>query len=101
MIKLTDEHGNATYISPDNVTAIAIRDQITNVWTCDSGRPMTVKETPEEVTRKILEYKLAMVRYKESQHETVKHHGDPIYLFECAEDALRNLAGLEDSGHDQ
>lgn len=57
---------------------------------------ISVTECPEEVTRKILEYKLAMLRYNAAQVESVKKHSDPHYLSNVDEYNLLEIAGLEE-----
>lgn len=75
MIKLNGFDGNPIYISPENVTAVVVED-------CDktvirhSGEAHVVDASPEEVVRKIMEYKTAIIRYASDYEDgsAVKQH---------------------------
>lgn len=98
MIKLTDVQDNAVYINPDRVIGIHLRDDV-GTRVNYGGESYVVRESPEEVARKVLEWRLAMERYKVSYgidiitpNETPESYKDEGYL--------RRLAGLEEPNHD-
>lgn len=90
MIKLTNdasgEAGNPLYIAPENITAIRPWDGTTRVDR--GGAHYFVAESPEEVARKILEYKSG-VRH----HQAAINNGD-LDLAVMHEQSLMDLAGL-------
>ncbi len=66
MIKLTQPNGDYITINPDLVTSVRPGERPEYTIVVSNGEGNVVQESWEEVTRKILEYKLAMVRYGES-----------------------------------
>lgn len=90
MIRLTDQNGKAVYISADSIVAVYDGGMATSI---DIGAEevYSVKESPSEVARKVLEYKLLMENYR-------SYIG--IDRSKCNDYAreLRKLAGLEDTG---
>jgi len=104
MIKLTNARtGSYIWINPDKVVDLgetALSGQTATFITTVNSKENDefnnlVLESPEEVTRKILEYKLAMVRYAACQNEFKYDIG----YAERTE--IERLAGLEEAGHDQ
>lgn len=87
MIRLTDQDGNAIHIAPDNIIATYDGGGWTGV---DIGREevYSVTESPEEVVRKVLEYKLAMARHNAALYTNRKEAALENYA------VIRNLAGL-------
>ena len=98
MIKLTNyENGKAVYIQPDYIKCIYSGLHATNVNIAED-EVYVVTESPEQVTRKILEYKLAMVRYVALSHawatnQALEKHGESTLQ------ELFAFSGLEE-GHD-
>lgn len=95
MIKLTMIEGDAVYLSPERITGVYCGGQATSV-SIGGEEAFSVTESPEEVAQKVLEYKLAMERYKTGYAEALKNQGDPQWIFENAELILSSLAGLEE-----
>lgn len=93
MIRLTGTNGTEIYINPDKIISFNEDDGDTFI---DYGYDRyIVKEPAIEVARKVLEWRLAMERYKVSYgidiitpNETPESYKDECYL--------RRLAGLED-----
>ncbi|BBI32464.1 hypothetical protein [Cohnella abietis] len=105
MIKLIEVSGeDRKFKTPIWIPAdVVVRDngggtaqlKITNIpgW-------ITVAESPEEVTRKILEFKLAMVRYEASSYAAYEHIATEELVHPYAPPLdqvliLKGLAGLE------
>lgn len=61
MIKLTKTNGKLVYIVPENVTDVSEQEN-GETLICQTDGYTTVTDSIEEVVRKIMEYKLAMVR---------------------------------------
>ena len=83
MIKLTMMQGEPVYVNPDKISYAYDSSGRTALLT-DYER-LYVKESPEEVAKKVLEYKLALINLN---HDSVSPQ---------AERALLELAGLEDT----
>jgi Uncharacterized protein, possibly involved in motility len=82
MIKLTKVNGEPIYINPNKIISVDAGD---NGIYIDNGQDAyIVTESPEEVARKVLEWKLAMVDYR----DTVRGYR------QMARQALEELAGL-------
>jgi len=89
MIRLTKSGtGEPIYVSPEHLVEVGYDDKQTLVSTLAEG--WYVQESPEEVVRKVLEWRLAMERYRAALI-TGKHE---IALAECQH--LKQLAGLEE-----
>jgi len=86
MIRLTlKSNGKPIYIAPENITAIC--DNKEGGAEVYSGHDFSlVRETAEEVARKVLEYRLAMIDY---------HHDIPSVKTKAMAE-LAKLAGLEE-----
>ncbi|QMV40230.1 hypothetical protein [Cohnella cholangitidis] len=103
MIKLTTGSGRKVYVSPYHISMIFETGDSDTTGISLNGEgdddspsfKTFVTEFPEEVTRKILEYKLAMVRYGVAMKNGEWERAGSEWS------ALEELAGLEDSGHDQ
>nr|WP_150959333.1 hypothetical protein [Aneurinibacillus sp. XH2] len=99
MIRLTWIIGNdegAIWI-PDNVIVTEVKGA-THVSVPAIEGHWEVKESPEEVARKVMEYRLSMEQYKHSYSVASQHHHDAQTLFEEAQRELIQLAGLEEKG---
>lgn len=90
MIRLTNAaNGKSVYINPEQLTNMEPADDVTKLELVRGVHFVT--ESPEEVARKVLEWRLAMGRYKHGNgHE--RH---------MAEIELQQLAGLKESLADQ
>lgn len=87
MIKLTKPNGLALFLAPEQITAVTFVSQVeTAIWSSD--RESRVTESPEEVVRKIMEYKLAMAEYRALSEKLESSDCDK---------RLRRLTGLEDT----
>ncbi|MBJ6364214.1 hypothetical protein ACFOQM_23625 [Paenibacillus sp. GCM10012307] len=101
MIKLTEASGDdgkfktAIWVPLD----VLIRDHIDGmalIKVKNIPGNIIVQESPKEVAKKILECKLAMVKYSTGYAQALQHHGDPQWIFENAELKISDLAGLEE-----
>lgn len=100
MIRLTLKSSNKQiYIAPEAITAICDnRDGGAEVY---SGVDFSlVTESPEEVARKVLEWRLAMERYKALANALASASEDLIDELDEEEKTLLELGGLEESNHD-
>lgn len=83
MIRLTEKiDNNHWYVSPDKIVDVQLNGKLTIVYTVTGNK--LVVESPEEVVRKVLEYRLIVEDYKQS-------NGEYRILFQRA---LEELAGL-------
>lgn len=91
--------GTLVYINPEKVVAIT-GGTCTSIYTGEN-ETFGADESPEEVVRKIMEYKLAMVRYMASSQAAYNHHvadGNNPYTPPLDQTfILDKLAGLEDT----
>ena len=96
MIKLTftDSKYTGDIWIPENVVVL---EKFGNAYIrFPDGEIITVSESPEEVVRKIMDYKLAMVRYEAaSKGFAASGHTDMTAMNDYAENDLNKLAGLE------
>jgi len=89
MIRLTKSgNGEPVYVSPELIVSAEIVDDVT-MLNVRSDR-IFVTESPEEVARKVLEWRLAMIDY---------HHEIPSVKTKAMAE-LAKLAGLEEPNHD-
>ena len=100
MIRLTRKDGLSLYISPENLTSVGQSEvsksndpfdlqagkELVTVVVCGEDS-CVITESPSEVARKVLEYKLAMGDYRHLVGE---------YKI-IARNVLEELAGLEDT----
>lgn len=97
MIRLTGVYGSDIYVNTDNIIGIYKRtsDGYTNV---DHGHDAyVVKESPEEVARKVLEYRLSMIRYEKAYAQVLKpDDADAEIVIDFTLQDLNFLAGLEE-----
>lgn len=90
MIKLTSNIGNPLYVSPELIACVTTNEGGDTELDCN-GDTYFVDNSPEEVARKVLEYKLAMVRYSAAMNNREYETG---YAEATVFD---RLAGLEES----
>jgi len=99
MIKLTNTSNGAYYFNPDLITSVRkdYENPSVTVVVCD-GVGDLVTESPEEVTRKILEYKLAMQQQKVAYELALNEDcmADKFQIRNMLDTHLRQLAGLEE-----
>ena len=81
MIRLTNTSNKPVWIAPENIRGICENDYGTEIYV-DEGQPFIVTESPEEVARKVLEWKLAMADYQSGEYR------------QMARQTLEELAGL-------
>jgi len=95
MIKLTGHEDSPLYVNPEEIKTVYSFEGKTRITDGTKGIYF-VSESPEEVTRKILEYKLVMVRYGAACTEAVKHEdADAELAMDMNSDDINRLAGLE------
>jgi len=97
MIKLTGTSGTVVYINPDKIIAFNEDDGKTFI---EYGNDRyIVTEPAAEVARKVLEYRLAVERYKAAYAEEVVRYENRSFITDevnYAKRELKELAGLED-----
>ncbi|MHA7963550.1 flagellar FlbD family protein [Paenibacillus sp. CAU 1782] len=91
MIKLTLLEGDAVYVSPELIVAAYDGGEATTLF-IGGDEAYSVKESPEEVARKVLEYKVIF-----AQHQAYIRNEETYSYAHDASRALRVLAGLEES----
>lgn len=97
MIKLTLLEGDAVYVSPELIVAAYDGGEATTLF-IGGDEAYSVKESPEEVARKVLEYKLSVIRFAGAYSAAVRlQHGDPETAVAFLGSYLDFLAGLEES----
>jgi len=101
MIKLTGTSGIAIYINPNKI--IGLNEEVNGggSFVNYGNDSYVVTESPQEVARKVLEYRLAVVRYKALAHgANTPLEGNLFDRIEAeAQDEfsiLHRLAGLEE-----
>jgi uncharacterized protein YlzI (FlbEa/FlbD family) len=101
MIRLTKVSGHELYVNPEQVVEVGYDDEYKQTLVQTTAEGWYVTESPEEVARKVLEYRLAMVRYQaqNSDAQFVEMMRNDGFCLKAEED-LRKLAGLEESNHD-
>ena len=92
MIRLTRANGQALYVNPEHLIEVGYDDKQTLVSTMAEG--WYVLETPEEVARKVLEWRLAMERYRAAYAEVMRNSTLAGPDLEEAEQDMLKLAGL-------
>ncbi|RJE88607.1 hypothetical protein D3P07_11470 [Paenibacillus sp. 1011MAR3C5] len=103
MIKLTRIDGPIVYASPEQIKFVSLNpdDEAVTIVSFGKENYANIQESPEEVARNVLEYKLAMERYKASSVAAYIYHsqdGKNPYKQPLDERIiLGKLAGLEES----
>ena len=108
MIRLTSKYtNNVWYVNPDHIISIGCINggttvELTTDIETDAVRHVT--ESPAEVARKVLEYRLAMERYRAgvfAEATALREDANTLAWARNAEYRIMlNLAGLEDMNHD-
>lgn len=91
MIRLTSIDGTQIYVNPNQITSIMEGSATHAEVYIEPGQFYCVSESPEEVARKVLEWRLAL-----TQHSAYLHLQDWENAHK-SRDILRNLAGLEET----
>ena len=101
MIRLTRANGTALYINHQYLITVEFDEDYnkTLVSTSTIVEGWYVLESPEEVARKVLEWRLAMERYRIAGAEIIKQK-DAQWLFDDTEVRLKRIAGLEEPNHE-
>ncbi|MCP1306421.1 flagellar FlbD family protein [Paenibacillus tyrfis] len=73
MIKLTLTNGSKWYVNPDQIIAVNYHEEYKNTSVWFGGDGYCVTESPEEVVRKVLEYRLAMARHMAASQAAYFH----------------------------
>ena len=99
MIRLTRYRDKKpVYVFPEAIISAEIVDDATMI-NARSDR-IFVTESPQEVARKVLEWRLAMERYRAGVHAEAKEAGEEAKTLAWARDVeyriMLNLAGLEE-----
>src|SRR5690554_4949192 len=104
MIRLTRNFGEHVYVSPDAILFVRpSKGNSDQSFISTSYESIIVTESPEEVARKVLEWRLAMERYKSlakalaSASENLNAYNNEL---DDQEETLLVLAGLEEPNHD-
>lgn len=103
MIKLTLTNGSKWYVNPDQIIAVNYHEEYKNTSVWFSGDGYCVTESPEEVVRKVLGYRLAMEKYKAASQAAYFYRGkteNPWTPVLEESDVLTELAGLEAKSHE-
>lgn len=90
MIRLTRANGKALYINPQHLIEVGHDEDYQQTLVSTVAEGWYVLESPEDVARKVLEWKLAMIDY---------HHDIPSVKTKAMAE-LAKLAGLEEPNHD-
>lgn len=97
MIKLTALSGEAEVFAPENIVRVK-EDVSTRVYLV-GGAYVVVNESYEEVVRKIMDYKLAMVHYTSGAQTALSYNAEngknPFVPAVESWSELQRLAGLE------
>jgi len=106
MIRLTRTDGLSIYVPEDIVIKERIAyssekgGEVSHAYVVYHGCEYGVKESPEEVARKVLEWRLAMERYRAVVFAEAKETGEEAKMLAWARDVeykiVLNLAGLEE-----
>lgn len=101
MIRLTGVDGLAIYINPDKVIGANESTYYEGTLINYGSDSYVVTESPEEVARKVLEYRLELERYKAAVRVGIEQDNlSGRQMAEGAMDILGELAGLEEPNHD-
>jgi len=90
MIRLTRANGQALYVNPEHLIEVGYDEDYKQTLVSTLAEGWYIQESPEEVARKVLEWRLAMIDY---------HHDIPSVKTKAMAELVR-LAGLEEPEHD-
>jgi uncharacterized protein YlzI (FlbEa/FlbD family) len=95
MIRLTSIDGTPIYVNPNQITSI-IEGSATHAEVYIAPEQFyCVSQSPEEVARKVLEWKLTMINYGAAYASLIREEGSANYEVDAQRDMLKLLAGLE------
>ena len=104
MIRLTLKNSNESwYVNPDHIVSIGKhvnQEGNTYVETTVYDGDCIVTESPAEVALKVLEWRLAMERYRAAYAEVIRNSTLAGPDLEEAEQDMLKLAGMEEQGHE-
>ena len=86
MIRLTRANGKAIYVNPEHLVEVGYDEDYAQTLVSTMAEGWYVQESPEEVARKVLEWKYIMQKGAYTNTQEMAR--------------LRELAGLEDTNHD-
>jgi Uncharacterized protein, possibly involved in motility len=90
MIRLTRANGQALYVNPEHLIEVGYDEDYKQTLVSTLAEGWYIQESPSEVARKVLEWRLAMIDY---------HHDIPSVKTKAMAELVR-LAGLEEPEHD-
>ena len=90
MIRLTRANGQALYVNPEHLIEVGYDEDYKQTLVSTLAEGWYIQESPEEVVRKVLEWRLAMIDY---------HHDIPSVKTKAMAE-LAKLNGLEEPNHD-
>ena len=100
MIRLTRANGKAIYVNPEHLVEVGHDEDYAQTLVSTMAEGWYVLESPEEVARKVLEWKLAMERYRAyANAAALDEKPQANECWELAANAkveLVRLAGLEE-----
>jgi uncharacterized protein YlzI (FlbEa/FlbD family) len=104
MIRLTYISGKAISVSPELIKAVIEDENFTHILFGPDDDYIKVSETREEVARRVLEWRLAMERYRAYTYsaacEDTPQANEIWPLAHNIESKLMRLAGMEEPNHD-
>ena len=83
MIRLTRANGQALYVNPEHLIEVGYDEDYKQTLVSTLAEGWYIQESPEEVARKVLEWRLAIDDFRDSSRKR-----------------LYELAGLEEPNHD-
>jgi len=98
MIRLTRANGKAIYVNPEHLVEVGHDEDYAQTLVSTMAEGWYVLESPEEVARKVLEWRLAMERYRVSYALAMQTEDSPSVSAEhvWSEKEMKQLAGLEE-----
>lgn len=97
MIQLT-RNETKWYVNPEQIIDVAADDKYKQTLVQTTREAWYVSESPEEVAKKVLNYKVAMIQYQTYlARDTENREWTDT---RSVESLLKRLAGLEDEGDD-
>jgi len=97
MIRLTRANGKAIYVNPEHLVEVGYDEDYQQTLVSTVAEGWYVAESPQEVARKVLEWRLAMEGYRASVFAEAKKLA---WSRSVEYRIMLNLAGLEEPNHD-
>jgi len=98
MIRLTRANGQALYVNPEHLIEVGYDEDYKQTLVSTLAEGWYIQESPEEVARKVLEWRLMMFQYQ--TYLAKAQEIDDWTRTAAIRKALTNLAGLEETNHD-